>query len=79
MRGGTAADAAIATVLSGVVKPVQAGLINDRIFFVNASVGLYPQLLEDREAYKRHYGRSRLIAVWSALVTLLHQSRQLRA
>lgn len=70
-------DAAIATLLNGVVHPVQVGLINDRFFFVNASVGLYPQLLEDREAYKRRYGRSRLVAVWSALVTLMHQTRQL--
>ena len=68
---------ALRAILDGTVKPVQAGLVNDRAFFVNASVGLYPQLLEDREAYKRRYGRSRLVAVWSALVTLFHQSQQL--
>lgn len=58
--------------------PVQVGLVNERLFLVNASVGLYPQLLEDREAYKRRYGRSRLVALWSALVTLLHAHRPLR-
>jgi diacylglycerol kinase family enzyme len=68
---------AVRAILDGVVKPVQAGLVNDRVFFVNASVGLYPQLLEDREAYKRRFGRSRLVAVWSALVTLFHQTQQL--
>jgi diacylglycerol kinase family enzyme len=30
---------------------VQVGLINERVFLVNASVGLYPQMLEDRETY----------------------------
>ncbi len=34
-----------------------------RVFLVNASVGLYPQLLEDREAYKSRFGRSRLVAM----------------
>ena len=65
-------------ILAGTVKPVQAGLVNDKVFFVNASLGLYPQLLEDREAYKRRFGRSRLVATWSAIVTLFHQTHQLR-
>jgi diacylglycerol kinase family enzyme len=70
-------DQALRAILDGEVKQVQAGLVNDKVFFVNASLGLYPQLLEDREAYKRRFGRSRLVAVWSALVTLLHQTQQL--
>ena len=38
------------------------GLVNHRVFFVNASLGLYSQLLEDREAWKKKLGRSRLAA-----------------
>ena len=57
---------------------VQVGLINDRVFLVNASIGLYPQLLEDREAYKKRFGRSRIVALGSFLVTLLTHHRQLR-
>jgi diacylglycerol kinase family enzyme len=45
---------------------------------VNASVGLYPKLLEDREAFKRQYGRSRWVAMCAGLWTLLGQPRQLR-
>jgi diacylglycerol kinase family enzyme len=71
------APAAIDCILTGVVRDVQAGLLNDRLFFVNGSLGLYPRVLEDREAYKQRYGRNRLIAVWSAIVTLFHQTRQL--
>src|SRR5690606_4137367 len=41
------------------------------------SLGLYPILLEDREAFKQRYGRSRLVALASALVTLLRSPRQL--
>src|SRR5690606_26301071 len=56
---------------------VSLGRLNGRYFLVNASLGLYPRLLEDREAYKQRYGRSRLVALWSAMVTLARAHRQL--
>jgi diacylglycerol kinase family enzyme len=58
--------------------PVQVGFVNERMFLVNASLGLYPRLLEDREIYKRQFGRSRLVALWSALFTMLRPHRHLR-
>ncbi|KXV13339.1 diacylglycerol kinase [Caballeronia megalochromosomata] len=58
--------------------PVQVGFVNGRMFLVNASLGLYPKLLEDREIYKRQFGRSRLVALWSALFTMLKRHRHLR-
>ena len=58
--------------------PVQVATVNNHVFLVNASLGLYPQLLEDREAYKARFGRSRLVAMGAALVTLLRGHRQLR-
>jgi diacylglycerol kinase family enzyme len=72
-----AAEAA-QTLLHSAPVPVQVGLINDRVFLVNASLGLYPELLQDREAYKARFGRSRLVAIGSSLVTLLSKHRQLR-
>ena len=59
------------------LKPIQVGLLNDRAFLVNASLGLYPQLLQDREAYKKEYGRNRLVAFWAAAMTLLREHREL--
>ena len=56
----------------------QAGQVNGRIFLVNASVGLYPQLLVDREAFKKLHGRSRAGALWSGLCTLVREHRQWR-
>jgi diacylglycerol kinase family enzyme len=73
---GTAA--AIEALLGAQAHPVQVGLINNRVFLVNASLGLYPELLEDREAYKRRFGRSRLVALMAAGATLLREHRQLR-
>ena len=77
---GIPADAAAATRLlfRAQPMPVQVGGINDRVFLVNASVGLYPELLEDREAYKARFGRSRWVALWAASVTLLRSQRRLR-
>ena len=77
---GIPSDTAEATrlLLTARAQPVQVGLVNDRIFLVNASMGLYPQLLENREAYKQQFGRSRLVAFWAGLISLLHEHRQLR-
>jgi diacylglycerol kinase family enzyme len=69
---------ATAALLDAAPVPVQVGLVNDQLFLVNASLGLYPELLQDREAYKARFGRSRLVAFVSALITLLGSHRQLR-
>lgn len=69
-------EEAAKSLLSARVKPVQVGLVNDRAFLVNASVGLYPDLLQDREEYKRQYGRHRSVALWSGLMTLFREHRQ---
>lgn len=69
---------AVRALLDARVTPVQIGMVNDRIFLVNASVGLYPQLLEAREHDKRQYGRSRIVAILSALKTALGRHRPLR-
>lgn len=69
---------AVAALLSAEPVPVRVAAINDRVFLVNASLGLYPDLLEDREAFKARFGRSRWVAMWAGAVTLLRAQRQLR-
>ncbi|MFA5631129.1 MAG: diacylglycerol kinase family protein [Porticoccaceae bacterium] len=69
---------AIRDLLLAEPRPVQVGLLNNRVFLVNASLGLYPQVLQDREAWKQRYGRRRLVAVWSGVVSVLRGARQLR-
>jgi len=71
------AAGAAESLLRPMLKPVQVGTVNGRVFLVNASVGLYPELLEDREAFKRRLGRRRSVALVAALSTLLHEHRQL--
>jgi diacylglycerol kinase family enzyme len=76
---GLALDAAEATrmLLAAQPEPVQVGWVNQRLFLVNASVGLYPKLLADREQVKTRLGRRRWIAMLSALRSLLEWQRQL--
>lgn len=71
-------EAAIRLLWQATPVPVQVASVNDRVFLVNASLGLYPELLEDREAFKARFGRSRWVAFASALTTLLREHRQLR-
>lgn len=74
----TALDEALTVLLQGRPQPVQVGQVNGRVFLVNASLGLYPRLLEDREGWKAQLGRSRLVALGAALWSLLRGGRSLR-
>lgn len=71
-------DKATRALLQGCISPVQAGKVNGRLFLVNASVGLYPQILEDREVWKAQLGRSRLVAFVSGIASVLQSRHQLR-
>jgi diacylglycerol kinase family enzyme len=66
---------ALQVLLTETPRAVQVGLVNERVFLVNASVGLYAKLLEDREAFKLQYGRHRWVALWSGLLTALRGHR----
>ena len=72
------ARAAAKALLGASISPVTVGEVNGRLFLVNASLGLYPQLLEDREAWKQQFGRSRLVAFASGLATIFQARGQLR-
>jgi diacylglycerol kinase family enzyme len=72
------AAAAAAILVTARAHPVQAGLVNDRVFVVNASLGLYPEILQDREAFKRELGRRRWVGLAAALNTVLRHRGELR-
>jgi diacylglycerol kinase family enzyme len=68
------AEQALAEVVDalrrGSLRPVRVGLVNDRLFLVNASLGLYPRLLAEREAATRRWGRSRAVVLAAAAASL---------
>lgn len=72
------AGPAVRALLDAQERSVQVGLVNDRVFLVNASLGLYPELLERREQDKRRFGRHRVVALFSGLRALLGRYPDLR-
>ena len=58
-----AVDDAVAILIGGHEKPVSVGLIQDRVFLVNASIGLYTEIITTRERYKAKVGRYRFVAL----------------
>jgi diacylglycerol kinase family enzyme len=71
------ADEALQQLLRAQPQPVAVGTVNGRAFLVNASLGFYPRLLQDREALKSRLGRSRWVAMLAGLLTVLQWRRQL--
>lgn len=71
------AEAAAWALVRGRARAVQVGMVNGQLFLVNASLGLYPQLLEDREAFKAKLGRRRWVAALSGLSTVVRWRRRL--
>jgi diacylglycerol kinase family enzyme len=64
-------DEAIANVAQGKVRKVDVGEVNDRIFLNNSSLGLYPDIVRDREKQQRRLGRGKwLAAAWATLGAL---------
>lgn len=68
---------AIRVAFDGRAIPVQVGQVNDLMFLVNASLGLYPKLLADREEWKSRLGRSRFVALIAGFRTVLGRFRPL--
>ncbi len=68
----------VQALLDAQTTAVQVGTVNQHVFLVNASLGLYPKLLQDREDYKKQWGRHRWVAMLAAVLTILRHGGQLR-
>jgi diacylglycerol kinase family enzyme len=68
-------EAAARNLVEGHAAGADIGEINGRPILVNASLGLYPRLLRQREQEYRRWGRSRLTAYYAALKAVLRPVR----
>ncbi|MDB5721319.1 MAG: sphingosine kinase [Alphaproteobacteria bacterium] len=59
-------DAAVAVIAAGHSRPVDVAEVNGRVFINNSAVGLYPELVREREKQQKHLGRSKRVAMLSA-------------
>jgi diacylglycerol kinase family enzyme len=56
-------EAAVAAIAGGRTRRVDVAEVNGRIFVNNSEVGLYPELVREREAQQRAFGRSKRLAM----------------
>jgi diacylglycerol kinase family enzyme len=62
---------AIANIANGVRKNVDVGEVNGQIFLNNSSLGLYPDMVRDREKQQSRLGRGKwLAALWASIGAL---------
>lgn len=66
-------DEAVANVVHGVAIKVDVGEVNGRIFLNNSSLGIYPDIVRDREQQQRHLGRAKWPAFGWALFAALRR------
>jgi diacylglycerol kinase family enzyme len=64
-------DAAVQVLLQGSERELTLGEVNGYGFLNNASIGAYAAILQRREQIYKKWGRSRIAAYWSVLITLL--------
>ncbi len=70
-------EAAARNIIEGRIVRADIGELNGQVFLNNASLGLYPRILRQREQEYLRWGRSKLAAYYSALRALLHPIRVL--
>ncbi len=68
-------DALLAALAGGHCRAQPVGMLNDQLFLVNASLGLYPRVLAERERANRRFGRHRWVAWLSGARALLQPTR----
>jgi diacylglycerol kinase family enzyme len=64
-------DAAVERIAAGQPLRVDVGEVNGRVFINNSSLGLYPDIVRDRERQQKRLGRGKWPAfAWAALAVL---------
>jgi YegS/Rv2252/BmrU family lipid kinase len=71
-------DGALDVLAAGCGRPWPIGEVNGRVFVNNASIGVYPAILKEREDIYSRWGRSRVAACWSVLTSLARGVRPMR-
>lgn len=66
-------EAAIRRIVDGRQMRVDVGEVNGRVFINNSSLGLYPDIVHDRERQRKRLGRSKWPALAWASVTALRR------
>ena len=64
-------DGAVRTIATGNPKQVDVGVVNEQVFLNNSSLGLYPDIVRDREKQQSRLGRGKWpAALWATFAAL---------
>ncbi len=70
-------EGAAKVIATGRPEMLTLGSVNGRIFLNNASIGVYPAILKERETVYGRWGRRRIAAHWSVIKTFWRFRRPL--
>ncbi|QUS35804.1 diacylglycerol/lipid kinase family protein [Falsirhodobacter algicola] len=70
--------AAAQAILNGHPHRISVGAVNGTVFLNNASLGIYPAILKQRESVYERFGRRRIAAHWSVLKTFMRYRKPWR-
>jgi diacylglycerol kinase family enzyme len=70
-------EAAVANALAGRVREVDVGEVNGRVFINNSSIGLYPEIVREREALQ-HDGKNKWLALAHAAIAVIRRSNAIK-
>lgn len=65
-------------IVDGVRHAVNVGTVNHYVYLNNASIGLYPKIIEQREADNARFGRFRAVAMISGFAVLMREQLKLK-
>jgi diacylglycerol kinase family enzyme len=66
-------ERAVDNIAGGRVVAVDVGEVNGRFFLNNSSIGIYPKIVDRREAQQKQAGRSKWLALFSAATRTLRR------
>ena len=66
-------EAAVAQIVTGIAHQVDVGEVNGRVFVNNSSLGLYPDIVRDRERQQKRLGRGKWPAMLWSIVSALRR------
>jgi diacylglycerol kinase family enzyme len=64
-------ETALVAIANGATKRVDVGEVNGRVFINNSSIGLYPEIVTERDTERRRRGRNKWVAMAHAAARML--------
>ena len=65
-------------IVQGIQSAIHVGCVNQYIYLNNASIGLYPRMIEQREQDNSRFGRFRAVAMLSGFAVLMREHQKLK-